>query len=75
MESFDDIECMTLERKYKVYVESKGDIQFQIVVLGPYSVDLKSRLKFSSSDPDDPKEKHLVIRYQSHHRRRADLTK
>ena len=75
MESFDDIECMTLERKYKGYVDFNGDFKFRIVVLGPYSVDLKYRLKFSSSDPDNPKKQHLVIRGHSHHRRRAGHSK
>ena len=75
MESFDDIESMTIERIYKSYVDSKGDILFQIVVLGKYSVDLKDRIKFSSSDPDNPKKQHLVIRGHSHQRRRAGLLK
>ena len=72
-ESFDDIESMALERKYKEYLNSKGDFHFQIVILGIYSVDLKSRLKFLSSDPDDPKKMHLVMRGHSHHRRRVGL--
>ena len=75
MESLNDIESMTLERKYKNYLDSKGDFKFRIVVLGPYSVDLKSRLKFSSSDPDDPSKTHLVMRGHTHHRRRASLLK
>ena len=58
-----------------MYVNSNEDFQYQIAVLGLYSVDLKLRLKFSSSDPDDPKKQHLVIRGQSHLHTRASLPK
>ena len=34
--SFDDIESMAIERKYKSYVKSKGDFRFRIVALGHY---------------------------------------
>ena len=74
MESFDDIESMTIERKYNGYVDSKGDFLFRFVVLGIYSVDLKFRLKFLSSDPENTKKHHVVIRGHSHHRRRAGIS-
>ena len=75
MEPFNDIECMTLERKYKEYVNSKRNSQLRFVLLGQFTVDIKSRLKFSTNDPDNRKKLHLVIRGQSHHRRRSDLSK
>ena len=70
MEPFDDIECMTLERFNNNFIWSKGDVQFRIVVLGLWIVDIKRRLKFMPDDPDDTKKQHLVIRGQSHHRKR-----
>ena len=45
------------------------------MVLGLDSVDIKSRLKFSSSDPDNPKKQHIIIRGHSHHRDRPGLFK
>ena len=55
MEAFDDIDCMTLERFYNYYKNSKGDPKFSFVVLGQWTVYLKKQLKYLTDDPDNTK--------------------
>ena len=51
MEPFPDIECMTIERFYNNYLNSKGDPQHRIVELGLWTVDLKLRIKYLRVEP------------------------
>ena len=75
MEPLGDIECMALERIHKYYEKSNRDFKFSIAVLGLYSFNIKSYIRFSSSDPDNRKMKHIKMRGQSHHRNRPGCLK
>ena len=51
MEAFDDIDCMTLNRFFNNYLKSRGDPQYNLLLLGYWTVDLKNRFKFHTSEP------------------------
>ena len=70
--AFEDIDCMTIERYFKMYIESKGDAQYRVVILGAWSVDLKLMLKFLTDDKDNEKYITIVIRGASHQRQRPE---
>jgi len=50
MESFEDIENMTIERYYNNYIKSNGEQLYRFVVLGVWTIDIKERLKMLSDD-------------------------
>ena len=62
MEAFDDIDNMTIERFYDNYINSNGSPQHRIVVLGPWSVDIKIKLKFLTNEPGNMTMYGTVIR-------------
>lgn len=68
MESFPDIESMTIERFYDNYKKTNGLEIHNIVRLGVYSVDIKNRIKFLTDDPNDAENHHRVLRGQTHKR-------
>ena len=72
MQAFDDIECMTLNRFYDNYLKSKGDPQYNLVLLGVWTIDFKNRYKFLTSEPENSEFNHLVLRGTSHIRPRSD---
>ena len=72
MEPFPDIECMTIERFYNNYLNSKGDPQHRIVELGLWSVDLKLRIKYLRESPEDSEMHRMVYRGKDHVRGRPN---
>ena len=75
MVSFPDIESMTLERFYQSYMNSKGDKKFRKVNLGVWTVDLLKNIKFLTLDPQNTEKHFIVVRGQTHHRRRSDTSR
>ena len=63
---------MTVERFYNNYINSKGDSQHQVVVLGLWSVDIQRRIRYSTVKPEEMKEHRIVIRGQTHIRNRPE---
>ena len=72
MQSFDDIDCMTLNRFYNNYLKSNGDSSYNLVLLGVWTVDLKNRLKFLTNEPENLELHRMVLRGSSHRRPRPD---
>ena len=70
MESFPDIENMTINRFHKSYMESKGHPDFRYVNLGLWTVDIKELLKFLTAEPENKEMHRFVIRGQTHNRQR-----
>lgn len=64
--ALEDIDCMTIERHFKMYIESKGDAEYRVVILGAYSVDLKLKIKFLTDEPGNIRFFTVVIRGNSH---------
>ena len=62
MEPFEDIESMTIERFYNNYKNSKGHPDHRIINLGLWSVDLKKRVKFFTTDPKNLEMQRIVVR-------------
>ena len=75
MVSFPDIESMTLERFYQNYMKSKGDKKFRKVNLGIWTVDLLKNIKFLTADPENTEKHFIIVRGQTHHRRRSDCSR
>ena len=72
MIAFEDIECMTIERFYNNYMNSKGHPDYRIVNLGHWSVNLKKRIEFLTDNPDNIEMQRIVMRGETHHRIRPD---
>lgn len=70
MEPFEDIDNMTIERFYNNYLKSNGIPQYQIVVLGIWTVDIKERLRILTDEPENVNMHRFVIRGNSHLRAR-----
>ena len=72
MEPFEDIECMTIERFYNNYKNSKGNPDHRIVNLGLWSIDLKKRFKFFTLDPNNIEMQRIILRGETYHRFRPE---
>ena len=72
---FDNIDSMTIERFYQNYIESKGDLKYRDVILGEWTVNLQKMLLVKSEHPDDTEHHRIVIRGNTHKRRRVDNSK
>ena len=72
MEPFEDIDCMTIERFHKKFIKTKGDPQFRVVNLGPWSVNVKDFIKFQTAEPGKFMMYRKIYRGYSHHRKRPD---
>ena len=75
MEPFEDIDCMTIERFYCNFTKSKGDPQFRVVTLGPWSVNIKDFIKFQTTQPGNFMMYRKIYRGQTHIRKRPDSLK
>ena len=72
MQAFDDIDCMTLNRFYNNFLKSRGDPQYNLVLLGVWTVDFKNRYKYLTNEPENSDFHRLVLRGTSHVRPRPD---
>ena len=72
MESFQDLDCMTIERIYKKYLNSKGDREYRIVELEFGTVDLKLRVKYGRGDALKIEMHRLIYRGKDHIRGRPE---
>ena len=70
LQPLEDIDNQTVERFYNNYKNSNGDPQYNLVILGVFTIDIKARLKFLTDDPGNTQMHRLVLRGQSHHRQR-----
>ena len=75
MESFPDIESMTIERFYNNYKKSNCLNIYNIVRLGVHSIDIKNRLKFLTDNPNDSENHYLVLRGLTHKRERPESSR
>ena len=66
---------MTIERFYQNYIKSKGNPKYRDVVLGEWTVNLQKMLLVKSEYPDDTEHHRIVIRGNTHKRRRVDNSK
>ena len=72
MQAFDDIDCMTLNRFHNNYLKSKGDPEYNLVLLGVWTVDFKNRYKFLTNEPENLNFHRVVLRGISHRRPRPN---
>ena len=63
---------MTINRFYDNFLKSRGDPQYNLVLLGVWTVDFKNRLKFLTDEPENSEFHRLVLRGTSHIRPRPD---
>ena len=66
MESFDSIECITIERFYQDFIASKGAEAYRYVALGMHKVDLKKMQMHEVSDDGLDGERVEVVRGNTH---------
>jgi hypothetical protein len=70
--AFDNIECMTLERKFQLFVASDHHKKYQLANLGKFTVDFKHMKLFVTAHPTNASLYNLVKRGVNHVRPRPD---
>ena len=66
MEPFENMDSQTIERYYKDYLDSERNPQFELVILGHWTVNLKKMLLVKTDDPDNSDHHRIVLRANTH---------